>query len=60
VPKRKTFAPVKEAREVPLALRITPSLKKAVEAAASAERRSISQIVLLRLEAAMKQEGYLK
>jgi uncharacterized protein (DUF1778 family) len=54
------MAKKKESRDMPMSFRITPSLKAALEKAAEAERRSVSQIVALELEAAMKSKGFLK
>jgi hypothetical protein len=58
--RKKTAVPKKEAREMPMSFRIKPSLKVALEKAAEAERRSVSQMIELELEAAMKAKGFLK
>jgi hypothetical protein len=50
----------KEPRSVTISFQITPSLKAALMAAAETEQRSISQVVAMRLDEAMKSEGYLK
>jgi hypothetical protein len=57
---KKVPVPKKEAREMPMSFRIKPSLKAALEKAAEAERRSVSQLIELELEAAMKAEGFWK
>jgi predicted HicB family RNase H-like nuclease len=57
-PSRK--AKVAEPRDTPISFRVKPSLKKALENAAAADRRSMSQLIILELEDAMKSKGYLK
>jgi hypothetical protein len=52
--------PAKERRDVPIAFRGTPSLKRALEEAAEADRRSMSALVEVLLEAAMREKGFLK
>ena len=50
----------KETRTVPLGLRITPSLKSAVDKAATAEGRSLASYVEQVLEEHLRKKGYLK
>jgi predicted HicB family RNase H-like nuclease len=57
---KKIAVPKKEPRAMPMSFRITHSLKTALESAAAAERRSVSQLIELELEAAMKAKGFLK
>jgi len=51
---------IKERRDAPIAFRIKPSLKNALEAAAEADRRSVSAMVEILLEESLKERGYLK
>lgn len=57
---KKTKAPEKEARSVTLSFQVRPSLKAALESAAAADERSVSQVAAMELEAAMKAKGFLK
>jgi hypothetical protein len=50
----------KENRIAPLGLRITPSLRKALEQAAADDRRSIASYVEKVLAEQLKKAGYLK
>lgn len=50
----------KEHKSEPLGLRITPSLKKALEKAAEEEGRSIADYVQRSLAELLKQKGFLK
>lgn len=50
----------KENRSEPLGLRITPSLKKALEKAAEEEGRSIADYVQRSLAELLKRKGFLK
>lgn len=50
----------KIAMEASVTLRLPQELKDALEAAAAAERRSVSQVVALILESAMQKRGLLK
>jgi hypothetical protein len=56
----KKIAKAAETRSAGIAFQIRPSLKAALQTAADAEQRSLSQLIAIRLEAAMKAEGYLK
>ena len=57
----KKAAPLaKETRDAPLSIKIRPSLKRALEAGAGADRRSISAYVEIVLEEVMKAKGFLK
>jgi predicted HicB family RNase H-like nuclease len=58
--KVKSPAPKTETRSVTLSFQVRPSLKAALASAAMEEQRSVSQVAIMRLEAAMKTEGYLK
>jgi hypothetical protein len=49
-----------ETRSAPLGLRITPTLKKALEAAAADDRRPVSSYVEKVLYEHLKKKGYLK
>jgi hypothetical protein len=49
-----------EIKSAPLGLRITPTLKKALEAAAAADRRALSSYVEKVLYEHLKKKGYLK
>jgi hypothetical protein len=49
-----------ETRSAPLGLRITPTLKKALESAAADDRRPISSYVEKVLYEHLKKKGYLK
>jgi hypothetical protein len=60
MPGKKITPPVKETRDVPVSLRLRPSLHKALIAAAIADRRSVSQMIEIELEEAMKAKGYLR
>lgn len=51
---------LKERRDAPIAFRIKPSLKRALEAAAEADRRSVSAMVEVLLEESLKAKGFLK
>jgi hypothetical protein len=59
-----TKTPVKkvvpEKRDAPIAFRIKPTLKQALVKAAAADRRSVSGIVEILLEEALKARGYFK
>ena len=50
----------KEQRSASIAFRIKPSLKKALAAAAEADRRSMSAMVEVLLEEALRAKGFLK
>jgi hypothetical protein len=50
----------KEHKSEPLGLRITPSLKKALEKAAEEEGRSIADYVQRSLSELLKRKGFLK
>jgi hypothetical protein len=50
----------KEPRDTPISFRIKPSLKVALEQAAGADQRSVSQLIAMELEAAMRAKGFLK
>ncbi|TPV99339.1 MAG: hypothetical protein USCAAHI_01216 [Beijerinckiaceae bacterium] len=60
VKKVKASAPKTEARSITLSFQVRPSLKAALVSAAASEQRSVSQVAIMRLEAAMKAEGFLK
>ena len=49
-----------ENRSAPLGLRITPTLKKALEAAAADDRRAVSSYVEKVLYEHLKKKGYLR
>ena len=49
-----------EPRDIPMSFRVRPSLKAALEKAAKADRRSVSQLIEIALEAAMREKGFLK
>jgi hypothetical protein len=49
-----------ETRSAPLGLRITPTLKKALEVAAADDRRPVSSYVEKVLYEHLKKKGYLK
>jgi len=57
---KKPSAPKKEPRDTPISFRIKTSLKVALEQAAEADQRSVSQLIAMELEAAMKAKGFLK
>ena len=57
---KKVAAPKKELSDAPISFRIRPTLKTALEAAAEADRRSVSQWIVLELEASLKAKGFLK
>ena len=50
----------KERKIAPIAIRITPSIKDAISKAAEDESRSLSAMVQILLEEALKERGYLK
>ncbi len=50
----------KERRNAPIAFRIKPSLKRALQAAAESDRRSVSAMVEVLLEESLKARGFLK
>jgi hypothetical protein len=49
-----------ETRSAPLGLRITPTLKKALETAAAEDRRPVSSYVEKVLYEHLRKKGYLK
>jgi predicted HicB family RNase H-like nuclease len=49
-----------ETRSVTISFQIRPSLKAALESAATADQRSLSQLIAMELEAAMRAKGFLK
>jgi hypothetical protein len=49
-----------ETKSAPLGLRITPTLKKALEQAAADDRRPVSSYVEKVLHEHLKKKGYLK
>jgi hypothetical protein len=57
---KKVLPPKRELRGIPISVRITPSLRDALEQAAAEDARSMSQVIALALEAAMKERGFLK
>jgi len=57
-PARKKSA--KERRDAPIAVRIKPSLKRALAKAAEADRRTISAMVEMLIEEALQARGYLE
>ena len=57
---KKAVPPKKELRGIPISVRVTPSLRGALERAAADDARSVSQVIALALEAAMKERGLLK
>ena len=59
-PKAKLAPEKSEPRDTPISFRVKPSLKKALETAAAEDRRSMSQLIILELEEAMKAKGFLK
>jgi hypothetical protein len=60
MPKQPIKKAAKERRDVPLAFRIKPSLKRAVESAAEADGRSVSAMVERLLEEILTAKGFLK
>jgi hypothetical protein len=50
----------KERRDAPIAFRIKRSPKRALEAAAEADHRSVSAMVEILLEESLKEKGFLK
>lgn len=48
------------ARSEPLGLRLTPEVKRALEAAAEAEDRSMAYIVERQISAWLREKGFLK
>lgn len=52
--------PKRELRGLPISVRVTPSLKTALERAAAEDARSVSQVIALALEEVMKERGFLK
>jgi hypothetical protein len=57
---KKAAPPAKEMRDAPLSIKIKPSLKRALEAGAGADRRTVSAYVEIVLEEAMKAKGLMK
>jgi hypothetical protein len=57
---KKVVLPKRELRGIPISVRVTPSLRAALEQAAAEDVRSVSQVIALALEAAMRERGYLK
>ena len=55
---RKT--PIKERRGVLIAVRTTPSLKRALAKAAEADRRTVSGMVEMLIEEGLRARGFLK
>ena len=52
--------PVKEKRDVPVSFRIKPSLKDAVNEVAETEQRTVSRMVEMLIEEALRERGVLK
>ena len=55
-----TMSEKRERRTAPLGLRITPTLKSALESAAAADRRSVASMAELILEEWLTEKGYLE
>jgi|AmaraimetFIIA100_FD_contig_51_3167700_length_819_multi_2_in_0_out_0_2 hypothetical protein len=52
--------PVKEKRDVSIAFRITPSLKRSLAKAADADRRTVSAFIEMLIEEGLQARGFLK
>ena len=55
-----TMSEKRERRTAPLGLRITPTLKSALESAAAADRRSVASMAEMILEEWLTEKGYLE
>jgi len=60
MPRKKIVDTPKELRNAALSLKVRPSLKSALAAAAETEGRTLAQFTERLLEAAMREQGFLK
>jgi uncharacterized protein (DUF1778 family) len=58
--RKKIVGALKEIRAAPLSLKVKPSLKAALAAAAAQDGRTVSQFTERLLERAMREQGFLK
>jgi hypothetical protein len=57
---KRKVAPPPEARDAQISFKIPASMKRALESATRADKRSISSMAMVILEAGLKEKGFLK